>query len=520
LTQETAIYKVFADNDSQQYEHFAALDIGSNSFHLVVTRIVEGALQVVTKVKHKVKLAEGLDANNYLSKEYIEKGVETLATMTPVLQGLPHRKVRVVATYTLRRAKNSREFLRAARKVFPYPIEIISGAEEARLIYVGIHNGVSHSQDRLVFDIGGGSTEFAVGNDVNPIVCKSVNMGCVSYQKRFFADGNISYKACEAAINEARRQLELAGRRINDAQWQHVYASSGTAKAIARVIHPTEAPEPVTAVTKHELQWLLAQCVEQGSAEALNFAGLTDERKPVFAAGICIMMAIFQSLSVDQFVYSQYALREGVLAELMPAKANQNVCLNTAQSMVKRYHVDTQYAHQVLQSCMHIYNAVKHTWKIEQPALRFVLGWASLLHEVGLHINAKGIQKHSSYILQHADMPGFNQEQQLIIATLVRFHRKRIRTEELPEFVNYSSEDVEKLITILRLAMVLNVNRKASTVISQIDIDEKSEKKQKLTLKINRREFVNNPLLDVDLETERAYLKALGIQIYPTFIDS
>lgn len=516
MKQETAIYKVFTDNDKQQYEHFAALDIGSNSFHLVITRIVEGALQVVTKVKHKVRLAEGLDDNNCLSKEYIEKGVTTLASMTPILQGLPHRKVRVVATYTLRRAKNAREFLRAARKVFPYPIEIISGAEEARLIYVGVHNGVSHSQDRLVFDIGGGSTEFAVGHDINPLVCKSVNMGCVSYQKRFFSDGNISYMACEAAINEARRQLELAGRRINDASWKHVYASSGTAKAIARVIHPTESPEPVTPVTKHELQLLLTQCVEKGNADALDFAGLTDERKPVFTAGVCIMMAIFQSLSIDQFEYCQYALREGVLAELMPAKANQNVCLNTAQSMVKRYHVDTQYAHQVLQSCMHIYNAVKQEWDIEQPALRFVLGWASLLHEVGLHINAKGIQKHSAYILQHTDMPGFNQEQQLAIATLVRFHRKRIRSEELPEFVNYSTSDIEKLIAILRLAMVLNVNRKAATVVTRFDVNSASE----LTLHLDPEAFVTNPLLDVDLDIERANLKALNIHLHTEFVDS
>ncbi|MEM0909875.1 MAG: exopolyphosphatase [Pseudomonadota bacterium] len=516
MNQDTAIYKVFSDNDTQQYEHFAALDIGSNSFHLVVTRMVEGALQIVHKVKHKVRLAEGLDANNRLSKEYIDKGVETLSTMTPVLQGLPHRKVRVVATYTLRRARNAREFLRAARSVFPYPIEVISGAEEARLIYVGIFNGISHTRERLIFDIGGGSTEFAVGRDADPAVCKSVNMGCVSYQKRFFADGNISYKACESAINEARRQLELAGRRINDAHWQHVYASSGTAKAIAKVVHATDASEPVSPVSKHELQLLLTQCVEKGSADALDFVGLTDERKPVFAAGVCIMMAVFQSLSIDQFTYSPYALREGVLAELMPAKANQNVCLHTAQSMVKRYHVDTQYAHQVLQSCMHIYNAVKQVWQIEQADLRFVLGWASLLHEVGLHINAKGLQKHSAYILQHTDMPGFNQEQQLAIATLVRFHRKRIRREEFPEFVNYALPDIEKLIAILRLALVLNINRKASAVITHFGI----ESNQQITVHIDKQEFATHPLLDVDLEIEQANLKALDIELEIRFIDA
>ncbi|MGQ8364823.1 exopolyphosphatase [Glaciecola sp. 1036] len=503
------LYQVFESEDTEEYEHYAALDIGSNSFHLVVARVVQGALQVVNKIKHKVRLAEGLDNNQYLSPEYIDRGVQTLASMTPTLSGLHHTKVRVVATHTLRRAQNAKAFQRAAKKVFPYPIDIIAGAEEARLIYVGISSGLQVLQPRLIFDIGGGSTEFAIGTSFTPDICKSISMGCVTYQKRFFKSGIITQKACEQAITMARQDLELAVRSLNKHSWEVIFASSGTAKAIAQVIHPSDTGEPEEAVNQHDLQLLLARCIEKGHAEALDFEGLSEERKPVFASGLCIMLAIFQSLRIGEYKYAANALREGVLYELQPKQTTQNICLSTAQSMAKRYHVDPQYAHNVLQTCMALYNKVKDVWEIDSANNRFILGWASLLHEVGLHINSKGIHKHSSYILANSDMPGFHQEQQQVIATLVKFHRKRIKLKEFPEFVNYDRLRLYKLLAILRIALVFNINRTESIVTGNI----LARDDQNIELIIENSLLEQHPLLMVDLEKEQSYLVDINIDL-------
>ncbi|MFC3120981.1 Ppx/GppA phosphatase family protein [Agaribacter flavus] len=509
MSDEANIYQVFASSEDTDHEHYAALDIGSNSFHLVVVRVVEGSLQLVNKVKHKVRLAEGLDDNNILAQEYIDKGTQTLKAMAATLEGLPHQKVRVVATYTLRKARNSRDFLRAAKKVFPYPIDIVAGAEEARLIYVGISSTLRESSPRLIFDIGGGSTEFAIGSTLTPEICRSLNMGCVSFQKRYFADGSIRQNACGKAITAAKRELELPSISLQRFNWECVYASSGTAKAIANVIHFEESGEPTQAFTQHDLQLLLARCIEKGHADKLDFPGLSEERKTVFVAGLCIMLGIFQSLQIAEVAYTAPALREGVIYELQPSHATQNICLRTAQSMAKRYSVDTAYAHNVLQTCMHIYASLRSEWQLDHPNNRFILGWASLLHEVGLQINSKGIQKHSAYILQQSEMPGFHQEQQQLISTLVRFHRKRIRVKEIPEFVNYGTEQVLRLLAILRISLLLNVTRKGTLLPDKVCLKNTNE----IHMSFSENIVKHNPLLLADFVNEADCLKEIGLDL-------
>ncbi|GLR71087.1 exopolyphosphatase [Agaribacter marinus] len=501
MPDDTNLYQVFNTIDESEYEHYAALDIGSNSFHLVVVRVVEGSLQLVNKVKHKVRLAEGLDSKNRLSQEYIDLGTQALQAMASTLQGLPHQKVRVVATYTLRKAVNSKDFLRAAKKVFPYQIDIVAGAEEARLIYVGVTSSLRGNAPHLVFDIGGGSTEFAIGEGLIPDICRSLNMGCVSFHSRFFADDKITQKGCKDAITAAKRELELPSISLCRFKWEKVYASSGTAKAIANVIHYEESGEPTHPFTQHELQLLLARCIEKGHSDNLDFPGLTDERKPVFVAGLCIMLGIFQSLQIENVEYTPPALREGVLYELQPEQLTQNVCLRTAQSMAKRYHVDTAFAHNVLQTSMHLYAQVKADWHLDSPQFRFILGWASLLHEVGLQINSKGIQKHSAYILQQSEMPGFHQEQQMLISVLVRFHRKRIRLAELPEFVNYDKQQVIHLLLILRLSILLNLTRAGAVVPDSIS----ATTTEQLQLSFDHTTLAEHPLLATDLHAEASY---------------
>ncbi|WP_371194239.1 exopolyphosphatase [Glaciecola sp. SC05] len=502
------LYQIFDSTEQRTTETIAALDIGSNSFHLVVARVVADAVQVVNRVKHKVRLADGLDEKSHLSEEAMQRGLDTLESMVESLSGVTGDSIRIVATHTLRRAKNANAFLKRARTVFPFPIEIISGAEEARLIYVGIASNSSTEGSRLIIDIGGGSTEFAVGKSSAPQLCKSVQMGCVSYQKRFFPEGKITRSAVEKAITAAQQDLELACANLREFHWQRSIASSGTAKAISMVAHPNQN-EQMLPFNQHDLQLLVARSIEKGHCDQLDFEGLTEDRKAVFVPGLCIMLAIFQSLNLKEVEISQAALREGVLAELQGKQTSQNVRVRTAQSLATRYDVDTQYAHKVLNTCMFIYNQVKLEWQLTDAKFRFMLGWSALLHEIGLQVNSRGIQKHSGYILSNSDLPGFNQDQQRVMASLVRFHRKKIVATELPSSIEYTEICITRMLAILRLGILLNVNRQVSNDI----LSRCLAKEGKLELIFNEQTLSANALLSADLEKEMHYLKQIEITL-------
>ncbi len=499
------LYQVFDESQQRKTELYAALDLGSNSFHLVIARVVADAIQTVSKVKQKVRLAQGLDDKNILSQDAINRGVAVLESMRDSMEGVDKMSVRVVATHTLRRAKNARAFLKQARKVFPFPIEIISGNEEARLIFVGIGSNSSFSGERLIFDIGGGSTEFAIGSGIDPKITKSIQMGCVSYQQRFFANGEITKDATRKAVTACKVELELAAGNLNRYKWEQAVASSGSAKAVCNVINLKNSRALDAPISHQELIDLLSDCISLGHSEALVFEGLTEDRQAVFVAGLCILIGIFQSLSVQHMVYSDSALREGVLYELQPSHSSQNIRVRTAQSLATRYDIDTAFAHKVLSTCMLIFNHVQHEWALHEPQFRHLVGWAALLHEVGLQIHSRSIQKHSSYILQYSEMPGFNQEQQQTIALLVRFSRKKIRPEELPKEGSIDSLTLNRLIVIVRLGVLLNINRHQEALpeftISVLEHDIK--------LGFAKEWFELSPLLLADISRENAYLQSI-----------
>lgn len=505
------LYEVFDDTEQRNTETIAALDIGSNSFHLVVARVVADSVQVLTRVKHKVRLADGLNEQSILSDEAMQRGLDTLESMVESLKGVSVDSVRIVATHTLRRARNADAFLQKARSVFPFPIEVISGAEEARLIYVGVFNHTNVKGSRLIIDIGGGSTEFAIGKDPAPQLCKSLRMGCVSYQKRFFADGTITLKAVERAITAAEQDLELASVSLKECSWEHSIGSSGTAKAIAAVANPNEDGQ-ILPFSQQDLQLLVARCIEKGHSDKLDFEGLSEDRKPVFVSGLCIMLAIFQSLKLQKVVISQAALREGVLTELKGEQTSQDVRVRTAQSLATRYDVDTPHAHKVLKSCMFIYNEVKHDWQLSASKFRFMIAWSALLHEIGLQVNSRGLQKHSAYILSNSDLPGYNQDQQRVMAALVRFHRKKILREQLPNSIEYTERCIAKMLTILRLGILLNISRQASnTRLTGCFADENS-----ITIKFADNVLSSNRLLLADLQKEVIYLDNIDIILNAT----
>lgn len=506
------LYQVFDDSQQRKTELYAALDLGSNSFHLVVARVVANAVQIVSKVKHKVRLAEGLDDKNTLSPEAIARGISVLESMKETLQGVPRSSIRIVATHTLRRARNAKAFIRAARKVFPYPIEIISGNEEARLIFIGIGSTSAYAETRLIFDIGGGSTEFAIGGGMGgtqPKICKSVQVGCVSFQQRYFFDGIVNSQNTRQAITAAKVELELAAGNLNKHSWQRAIASSGTARAISSVINLQKGRPFDSPVSYRELIDLLAQCKTVGHFQDFTFEGLSEDRKPVFTAGLCIMIAAFQSLNITEVVFSEAALREGVLFELQPTHSSQNVRVRTAQSLATRYDVDTNYAHKVLSSSMYIFDLVKDTWSLDLPIYRHLLGWAALLHEVGLQINSRGLQKHSSYVLLNSEMAGFNQEQQHIIGFLVRFHRKKIKKEEWLSDLSVDSSKVLQILAILRLGVLLNINRHLPTLPEfSIKVDSNDIK-----LGFAQDWYELSPMLLADISQENSYLRHINMHL-------
>lgn len=441
--------------DNQAY--MAAVDLGSNSFHMVIARVVDGDIQLLHREKQKVQLAEGLNEQLVLSEEAIERGLTVLAQFADTLTPFAPQSVRVIATYTLRRARNSATFLRRAKAVFPFPIEVISGQEEARFIYQGVAHFEHFSGRRLVLDIGGGSTEFAIGEGLQPLRLSSRNMGCVSYALQHFPQGRISEKRFNRAILQAEQELEPIVSSFKAAGWQQAVGTSGTVKTIRDII--TSMGLSNNALELEHLLALKQHLIEQENSYQLDLPGLTDDRKLLICSGLAILIAAFQLLQIDQLIYIDAALREGVLYEMSDRLQHLDIREHSVASMQRRYDVDMAQAARVSDTALMLFSQVRSKWHLtDEDAM--LLGWAATLYEVGLHINSSGVQKHSAYILQSANLPGFNQEQQQLIATLVRFHRRKIRLEEMPAFSLYQLSQVVHLLVLLRLAVLLNQKRR------------------------------------------------------------
>ncbi len=499
----------FDNLDLRDTSKVAALDMGSNSFHLVVARIVAGSVQILHRVKQKVRLADGLGKDGMLSDAAMQRGLDTLKVIAESLQDFEADNVRVVATHTLRKASNAKAFLNAAKKVFPFPIEVISGAEEARLIYQGVAHTNHQQGQRLVVDIGGGSTEFVIGEGFETKILRSLQMGCVSYTNRFFKQGEINNKAFNKAITCAQQELEMIDKKYQQIGWNTCIGTSGTIKTIIELASRLDNCNLASQVCLTDLKTLKALCCAAGSSENLQLDGLSEDRRPVFAAGLAILIGIFKSLNIEQMQFSPDALREGLLYEMQDHLTHPDIRQRSAESLATRYDVDVEQAKRVLNTTMQLYDQVSKPWKIANKEFKSLLGWAALLHEVGMQINSRGIQRHSGYILQNIELPGFGQEQQNLLATLVRFHRKKIKLAEIPEFILIRQEQVYKLIALLRLAVLLNIKRQDG-ILPKFSL---SAQANQLQLTFPKDWLAKKPVFSADLEQERDYLNELGLTL-------
>ncbi len=437
----------------------AAIDLGSNSFHMVVARINNQSLQIVDKIKQRVQLAQGLDEYDRLSEQAICRGLEALALFAQRLIGMDKSHIRIIATYTLRKATNAQDFIERAQSLLGVPIEVVSGKEEARLIYLGVAHTQHNEGQRLVIDIGGGSTELIIGDKFEPSLTSSRTMGCVSFTQCYFPQGKLTENAFEQATLAAEKELESIASLYKKRGWKSCLGASGTVKTVTEVL--ANQGNTDRQITLKRLKNLKQQLISFEHSEHIQLTGLTNDRKPVFAAGLAILIALFHALEIEKMDFSDGALREGVLYEMHARMRHHDIRERTAASLAKRYQLDLKQAEQVNTTALYLYDQVASEWKIDAPELRDLLSWGATLHEVGLQINYSAIHRHSAYILQHSDLPGFNQVQQKLLASLVRFHRKSLKLSELDTQQPVKLNKLYRLIRILRLAVLLNKKRLA-----------------------------------------------------------
>ncbi|MEQ5184013.1 exopolyphosphatase [Providencia rettgeri] len=490
-----------ASSSTPRPQEIAAIDLGSNSFHMVIARIVNGALQVLTRLKKRVHLADGLSDTNELSEEAMERGLACLSLFAERLQGFTPDNVCIVGTHSLRVATNVEEFLRRAKAIIPYPIEIISGQEEARLIFMGVEHTQPEKGRKLVIDIGGGSTELVIGEKFEPILIESRRMGCVSFARHYFPNETISPDNFNRAYLAACLKLESTAILFKKQVWDVAMGASGTIKAVHAVI--VEMGDRDGIITRERLEKIKQVALKYKTFKSLEIPGLSSDRKQVFVPGLAILIAVFDSLDIKELRLSDGALREGVLYEMEGRFRHQDIRQRTALSLAEHYNIDREQAKRVLKTMEELY----YQWRQQNPKqanpqLESILIWAVMLHEVGLSINHSGMHRHSAYILQNTNLPGFSQEQQLLLATLVRNHRRAIKYDEIPKFNLFKRKQFMPLIQILRLSILLNNQRQSTTTPSSMRIETDEGH---WTLFLPAQYLAHNALMLLDLEKESAY---------------
>jgi exopolyphosphatase/guanosine-5'-triphosphate,3'-diphosphate pyrophosphatase len=488
----------------------AAVDLGSNSFHMIIARVVgEDQLQVLDRRREMVQLAANLDDDERLSEAVQKRALACLARFGERLRSLPPWAVRAVGTNTLRCAENADEFLIKAGIALGHPIEIIAGDEEARLIYLG----VSHALDfdnvrRLVVDIGGGSTEFIIGEGAEAgCYRESIKIGCVHHSRQFFPEGILSEASMQRAEVAARAMLQDIEQQFRHLGWKEAVGASGTIRAVARVVAAQNWCGRGT-ITAESLKALTHAMIDAGHVKNLKFKGLNAERRPVFPGGVAVLKGIFESLAIKHMIVSDGALREGLLYDLIGRICHQDVRDRTVANLVQRYHIDQSHSSQVKDTAVQLLAAAASGWEFEEKHFPR-LAWAAILHEVGLVLSHSQYHKHGAYLLAYSDMPGFSRQEQQILTFLVRGHRRKLPIAKLNLLPEELRQSTLHLCLLLRLAVLLNRNRSPSAPPPLIfKVDQKT-----LKIKFPAGWLAQHPLTEAELAQEAVYIEAAGYHL-------
>lgn len=410
----------------------AAIDIGSNSFRLEIARLQQGEYRRLDYRKETVRLGAGLDDHGTLSDDAIRRGLDCLARFAQRLEGHALAQVRAVATQTLREARNRDAFLAQACKVLGRPIEVISGREEARLIFAGVARLQPSDEARLVIDIGGRSTEMILGRGRRPRVAESFQVGSVSLSMKYFGDGRFTEAAFRAAQVAAGAELEEALEPFAPAHWSEALGSSGTMGAVSQLLAANHVTDG--RVTPDALRWLMEQCLRAGSVDRLALPGLKEDRRAVIAGGLAILYTLAVHFGIAELMPARGALRQGVIFDLderlqagAHADGGGDARDGSVRDLQRRFSVDLQHAQRVHAVATALYAAVQPEGP---PDAQRELAWACALHEIGMSISHHDHHRHSAYLIEHADAPGFSQSQQHRLAELVLAQRGGLRKVE------------------------------------------------------------------------------------------
>lgn len=485
------------------YDTLAAVDMGSNSFRLEVVRVSGDQLYPLDSLKETVRLAGGLNDDHKLDEITQAGALACLQRFGERLRGLSPEAVRCVGTSALRIAKNADAFIRKAEIALGHPIEVVAGLEEARLIYLGVAHSLPASPDkRLVVDIGGGSTEFIIGQGLKPSERESLHMGCVNFSQRFFAKGVIDKAAMKAAEMTARVEVERIANKFSRDNWQQAIGSSGTARALREILEQNGLSE--NGITADGLAQLRSLMIKVGHVDALVLSGLRSDRRPVIAGGFAIMSGLFAELGVEQMDVAETAMREGILYDLLGRFHQQDMREATVDEFMRRYHIDTQQAAHVSQLALKL---LASTESGNENDVRF-LDWAARLHEIGLSVSHSGYHRHSGYILENADMPGFSRSDQARLALLARAQRGVLL--KLPEFAADAalSDSDRLLVWLLRQAVILCRSR-AEPDLPEVKVEVNG---QRIRLTLPEGWLAHRPLTQRALEEEAVHWHAVGIK--------
>lgn len=489
-------------------ELLAAIDMGSNSFHLAIARVDHGEVKKVASMSEKVQLAAGLDENKNLTEAAQQRGLACLARFVGRLNPVQANRLRIVATNALRQAKNGHEFIQKAAEILPKPIEIIAGREEARLIYLGVSHTMANSGRRLVIDIGGGSTELIIGEEFEPIHTESVQMGCVAFTKAFFVDGEISLKCFDKAVNAARKEIAGIANTYKAAGWDTVVGSSGTIKACRQICVNMGWSNDQEELTRDGLFKLKDKLLKYKHVSEMEFDGLKDDRRAVLPAGIAILYAVFDVLKIDRLVYSDGALREGVMYDLLGRFQHEDVRDRSVHALMGRYNADMKQAERVVNTAQQLFNGIATALNLTSDDSD-LLRRAAYLHEIGLAISHSGYHRHGAYLLQHSDIPGFSQIDQNHLSHLVAHHRRKLRSDARVDVMKVGGNKLVYLCLLLRLAVLLNHSR-SDEMLPAIELSVDNAQQWQLSVSGDAKQW---PLLVADLHDEQVQFQHWDIEL-------
>jgi len=486
----------------------AAVDLGSNSFHMIVCSINDGQLKTIDRLKEMVRLASGLNQKNVLDEPTQQRALACLERFGQRIQNFPQNNVRIVGTNTLRTAKNAEQFLQKAEQAIGYPIHIISGIEEARLIYQGVaHSLQSNANRRLVMDIGGGSTEYIIGTNSQPSQKESLRMGCVTVSNRFFADGKISAQRFQNATIFVNQQLRPYKNLFNHKNWDEAIGASGSIRSIRKVLMATEwSPGGITPEGLEKLKKHVLNCKHISEIELPE---LDTDRLPVFIGGLAILYATFETLNITTMSVSDGALREGLIYDYLGALFNHDVRSETVKLLSEHYHTDTSQSARIKTTVDNILTQLKPFLGAQSKVMNQYLNWAADLHEIGRNIAHSQYHKHGAYIIQHGDLAGFSQQNQILLSTLVLAHRRKIPVKDIKKLPPPWNKSAIYMIIILRLAVILLRNR-SHTALPEFKITLGQEK---VALYFPDDWLENAPLTQADLILEADYLAKAGFTL-------